>query len=148
MTSVPEKYHVKKYHGDDILEWNNFVTSSNQPFFTFKREFIEYHSDRFDDYSLMVFYENVLCALVPANIKGQIVHSHQGLSFGGFITCPGCGLFQLMQMISAVNDFLRKKSILSLSCKPAPIPYFEQIDDVSVISLSINIPLIKFSLCF
>jgi len=46
---------------------------------------MEYHQDRFDDYSLMVFKNEKLVGLFPANRVGDVIHSHQGLSYGGLV---------------------------------------------------------------
>ena len=46
---------------------------------------MEYHNDRFEDFSLMVYKNGKLIALLPANKKDNIVYSHQGLSYGGVV---------------------------------------------------------------
>ena len=46
---------------------------------------MEYHKDRFQDYSLMVFDENKLVAVLPANRVEVEVFSHQGLTYGGLV---------------------------------------------------------------
>ena len=49
-------------------------------------DFVEYHSDRFTDYSLMVYEDQKLIAIMPANFdENGDVHSHQGLSYGGVL---------------------------------------------------------------
>jgi hypothetical protein len=46
---------------------------------------MDYHRDRFEDYSLMVYKKEKLVALLPANINDNIVYSHQGPSYGGVV---------------------------------------------------------------
>lgn len=47
---------------------------------------MEYHSDRFNDHSLMFFDDSQkLLAILPANHADGKLHSHQGLTFGGII---------------------------------------------------------------
>lgn len=77
---------VLKYKFEKKQEWDSFVTNAKNSHFMFYRDYMEYHSDRFEDSSLM-FYDdkNKLLAIFPANIKGNVLYSHQGLTFGGFI---------------------------------------------------------------
>jgi hypothetical protein len=50
----------------------------------FHRDFMEYHSDRFQDYSLLIFEEDKLIAVLPANrVEDRL--SHQGLTYGGLV---------------------------------------------------------------
>ena len=46
---------------------------------------MDYHSDRFNDHSLLFYHKEKLVALLPANEKEKDVHSHQGLTYGGLI---------------------------------------------------------------
>lgn len=48
-------------------EWNGFVARSKNGTFLFDRRYMDYHSDRFEDYSLMFYREGRLYALMPAN---------------------------------------------------------------------------------
>ena len=46
---------------------------------------MDYHSDRFRDYSLMVYKNEKIITLLPANRVGDTLYSHQGLTYGGLI---------------------------------------------------------------
>ena len=78
-------YKVKTYKSSDKNTWNNFVLESNQDTFLFQRDFMDYHSDRFIDYSLMVYKNDKVIALLPANRVDDTLYSHQGLTYGGLI---------------------------------------------------------------
>ena len=81
-----QEYHIRKYTDTDKTIWDTFVDSAKNGTFLFKRDFMEYHSDRFEDYSLLVFNKKEnLVAIIPANKKGNVLHSHQGLTYGGII---------------------------------------------------------------
>jgi hypothetical protein len=49
----------------------------------FHRDFMEYHSDRFQDYSLCGFEEDKLCGITQTELR--TVYSHQGLTYGGLV---------------------------------------------------------------
>ena len=66
--------------------WNDFVANAKNATFLFHRDFMEYHSDRFQDFSLLVLDEKEnIKAILPANISANKVYSHQGLTYGGIV---------------------------------------------------------------
>jgi hypothetical protein len=46
-------------------------------------DFMEYHEERFHDYSLLIFLRKIIIAVLPANRVSDTVYSHQGLTYGG-----------------------------------------------------------------
>ena len=68
--------------------WNDFVRRSRCGTFLFDRGYMDYHSSRFTDCSLMAFnHRGRLLAVLPAEIDGQgTLASHRGLTYGGWVT--------------------------------------------------------------
>ena len=61
-----KKYHIQKYNSEFNNLWNEFVAKSKNATFLFHRDFMEYHQDRFEDYSLLVFDDNQqIIAVLP-----------------------------------------------------------------------------------
>ena len=71
-------YRVEKYTKENRLAWDTFISGAKNATFLFARDFMEYHSDRFTDYSLLVYKDDLLYAVLPANIVGDKLYSHQG----------------------------------------------------------------------
>lgn len=84
---------------------------------------MDYHKDRFDDFSLMVFKANKLVALLPANRVGNEIHSHQGLSYGGLLLNKSCKFQEVLDCFKSVLCFLDSKSIQQLHLKLLPKIY-------------------------
>ena len=62
--------------------WNAFIEDSRNGTFLLKREYMDYHADRFADCSFL-FMEGMTCiAVLPGNLNGTTYHSHQGLTYG------------------------------------------------------------------
>ncbi|MFL1011268.1 GNAT family N-acetyltransferase [Flavisericum labens] len=78
-------YKVVRYTPDFYNKWNDFLKVTKNATFLFHRDFMDYHSDRFTDSSLMVYKKDKLVAVLPANQKGDTIYSHQGLSYGGVV---------------------------------------------------------------
>ena len=49
-----EKYKVIRYQSENYAQWNAFVARAKNATFLFHRDFMSYHQDRFEDYSLLV----------------------------------------------------------------------------------------------
>ena len=76
---------VRRYEPTDKKVWNIFVRNSKNATFLFDRNFMDYHADRFEDHSLMIFERNKLQAMLPANRFENTLVSHGGLSYGGLL---------------------------------------------------------------
>lgn len=76
---------LKAYNPINEPEWNDFVKESRNGTFLFNRGFMDYHSDRFEDASIMAYRNGKLCALLPANKVDDTLWSHQGLTYGGWV---------------------------------------------------------------
>jgi hypothetical protein len=78
---------LEMYSSERFTEWDSFIEKSYPGSVIHKRKFIEYHSDRFTDASII--YRNVngdVIAVIPGNTTGTEWFSHKGLTFGGLIT--------------------------------------------------------------
>ena len=80
-----KNYTVKRYQESDYAHWNAFISEAKNATFLFHRDFMDYHKDRFEDYSLMVYKNEKLVAVLPANRVENVVYSHQGLTYGGLV---------------------------------------------------------------
>ena len=80
-----KNYTVRLYQINDFEIWNAFIDKAKNATFLFHRNFMEYHKDRFEDFSLIVENNSKLVAVLPANVLGNEVFSHQGLTYGGLV---------------------------------------------------------------
>ena len=113
-------YTVKKYDKKDYKIWNEFIVQAKNATFLFHRDFMEYHEDRFEDYSLMVFDDNILKAVLPANIKGNFVYSHQGLTYGGLVFLSKIKAENVELILEKILIFLKENRIVTFYYKPIP----------------------------
>lgn len=76
---------IKRYTPAQSQEWNEFVALCCNATFLHQRGYMDYHSDRFTDHSLMAYSDGRLAAVLPANAAGTVIYSHQGLTYGGWL---------------------------------------------------------------
>jgi hypothetical protein len=114
------KYTIKKYEQNDCKIWNEFIAKAKNATFLFYRNFMEYHSDRFEDFSLLVFEEEKLKAVLPANKKGNSVYSHQGLTYGGLVFSSKLKAENIELILDEILLFLKQNAIQTFYYKPIP----------------------------
>jgi len=103
--------------------WDKFIANSKNGTFLFFRDYMEYHSDRFVDYSLMFFENGSLIAVMPANVKGDTLFSHGGLTYGGVISDHRMKTPKMLKIFDLLKEFLRQQGISKLIYKAVPHIY-------------------------
>lgn len=118
---------IVRYTIDHKDMWNSFVKNAKNTHFFFNRDYMEYHSDRFEDFSLLVFdNKDKLVALFPANIKNDIVYSHQGLTFGGLLLNDGIHTETVLEIFEKLIYFLKTQKVKKLIYKCIPYIYHKK----------------------
>jgi hypothetical protein len=102
------------------------VSKAQNATFLHHRNFMDYHSDRFSDASVMVFKANKLIAVLPANYNEDVVYSHQGLSYGGLIIQSGSKLEAVIGIVKSVLEYYHSKQFKALQIKVIPSIYNSQ----------------------
>ena len=112
---------VLKYSKVHREKWDSFLENSKNSTFLFNRNFVEYHADRFNDNSLIVYENGKISAIIPANIDiDNVFHSHQGLSYGGFVFKRNENLNNILRFIHATLKYLSLKGITRIKYKSLP----------------------------
>lgn len=118
-----KNYRVKQYQESDYVSWNTFVDQAKNAVFLFHRDFMEYHKDRFEDFSLMVFESEKLAAILPANRVGETVYSHQGLTYGGLVYKENLKLASVIQVFKTILFYLNENKVTKIQLKTLPSIY-------------------------
>jgi hypothetical protein len=121
-----KEYQVRQYEAQDFEIWNTFVSKAKNATFLFHRDFMEYHKDRFEDFSLLVFEQKKLVAILPANRVGDQVFSHQGLTYGGLVYTEKIKLIAVIDIFEAILFFLNKNQIKTIQIKTIPSIYHKK----------------------
>ena len=84
---------------------------------------MEYHSDRFEDFSLMVYDNEKLVCVLPANRVGATLYSHHGLTYGGLVFQNSIKLGNSITVLKEILDYLNENQIDKLNLKLIPSIY-------------------------
>lgn len=114
---------IIRYSATYLKEWNNFVAHSKNGTFLSDRRYMDYHSDRFHDHSLMFFDGDDLLAVLPANECDGVLWSHQGLTYGGLLMNERCTTQRVLTIFEELCHYLSKRSIHHVVYKAIPHIY-------------------------
>lgn len=115
---------IKRYTPALKERWDSFVRKSKNGTFLLMRDYMDYHSDRFTDYSLMLLDDNdSIVALLPANRADDVVKSHGGLTYGGLILSDTTSASDILEWFPGILDYLKNDGVKNLQYKPIPHIY-------------------------
>lgn len=132
---IEKEITIVQYHNSLEKEWDDFVSSAKNSYFFFKRSFMEYHSERFDDHSLMFYYGSRLIAILPAHLSLNQLCSHMGLTFAGFILSNEAKLVKMIKLVKALKVYLKDRGINTFVYKAIPSVYHLRPCDEDLVAL-------------
>jgi hypothetical protein len=117
---ISSSLRVERYASKHKAEWDRFVSESQGSCFIFQRTFMDYHSEQYEDWSLMIRNGDELLGLIPAHRRGRIFISHHGLTFGGWIYHRGLDQRGFERIASVTLDHLRKEGFEKMEIRQQP----------------------------
>ena len=114
---------IRGYRREDKELWNSFVSKARNATFLFDRNYMDYHADRFDDNSFMFYHKGKLKAVLPANVAGDTLYSHQGLTYGGLLLDKKATVEDVLECFDSLNSWLRENAISKVVYKALPWIY-------------------------
>lgn len=117
---------IEKYSGEKEDIWNQFNKNSKNSLFMFDRKYMDYHSDRFKDHSLLFYDEDKLIAILPLSEHGEELKSHGGLTYGGFITDSKMKQHTMMDCFETFISYAKENGFSKVTYKCIPHIYHNQ----------------------
>ncbi|MPM74436.1 hypothetical protein SDC9_121424 [bioreactor metagenome] len=124
MQNLLNLIEIRVYSENDKNVWDSFIDSAKNRHFFFKRDYMEYHSDRFQDSSLMIYASGKLAAVLPGNLNGETFYSHQGLTYGGILCGERMTTSLMVAIFEKLVDFLRSLGVRRMVYKDIPYIYY------------------------
>jgi len=121
---------VERYTPVRKLEWDRLVATGKNATFLFQRDYMDYHQERFMDYSLLIFERDKVVGLIPGNLStdGTLI-SHEGLTYGGLVVPRDARLKDVVKCFHAVLRYLNEQGISKWIYKRLPGFYNTLPDD-------------------
>jgi hypothetical protein len=116
-------FEIKKYSPEHKKTWDDLISLSKNATFLLYRNYMDYHMDRFNDHSLLIFHNSQLVALFPATISNDQIVSHGGLTYGGLLYTPSIGAEDTIRIMEAIIDYYYRQNFKSIYYKSIPHIY-------------------------
>ncbi|MDE6741879.1 MAG: GNAT family N-acetyltransferase [Muribaculaceae bacterium] len=112
-----------RYEASLRNDWDTFIDNSKNGTFLFKRDYMDYHSDRFRDDSLIFLSKKSIIAVLPATSSGTDFSSHAGLTYGGLVMSRDITAATVLDIFNMILSYLKSKGFSSFIYKPVPHIY-------------------------
>lgn len=114
------------YKAEYKQQWDGFISKAKNRHFFFFRDYMEYHQERFADYSLMFFDDrDRLLAVLPASKSRNSFISHGGLTFGGFLVDDRMTTSIMLDLFTQLKIYLKERGFSEIIYKCIPYIYHQ-----------------------
>jgi hypothetical protein len=117
---------LKPYSTEDAALWDQMVRQSCNGNLLHLRGYMDYHSDRFDDCSLILLRNQKPVAVFPASRSGETVSSHGGLTYGGLLHTEDLGTHDTLLAFAAIREHYRAFGVQTIVYKAIPAVFHRQ----------------------
>ncbi|MDD4969918.1 MAG: GNAT family N-acetyltransferase [Paludibacter sp.] len=128
-------FELKIYHLENKKEWDDLIKKSKNGTFLFFRDYMDYHSSRFQDMSFLIYRKGKLEAVMPGNRVDDIFYSHQGLTYGGLILTNKITTIEVLDIFILINESLKQFGINTVIYKAIPAIYHNTPSDEDIYAL-------------
>lgn len=105
-------------------QWDATMPLTRNGTFLHLRRYMDYHSDRFADRSLIARDDSGrIVALLPACARGTTLSSHSGLSYGGWLMTPRADMLAMLDIWAEATQVALADGFDTLLYKPSPHIY-------------------------
>ncbi|HTM29260.1 MAG TPA: GNAT family N-acetyltransferase, partial [Rhodanobacter sp.] len=111
---------VRPYVPADAGVWDAVVERSRNGNLLHRRGYMDYHADRFVDCSLIVERNGEAVAVFPADIRGELVTSHGGLTYAGLISSHALRAESTLAVFEQMADAYRALGVQRIVYKAVP----------------------------
>jgi hypothetical protein len=121
---------VEKYTNGHLEDWSKVLSQSKNGTFLHARSFMEYHKDRFEDASLILYDDDKPAAIFPANkVDNKTIASHSGLTYGGLIVPLKTYSKATLQYLAVMLEYYHEKDVERVLFKQIPAFYCSTTQD-------------------
>jgi hypothetical protein len=103
--------------------WDDVVSRSANGSFIHNSNFFTYHLNRFVDQSIIILKKSKPIAIFPANSIGDVIFSHQGLSYAGLIYITDVKAEMVLELLEMIKTYYANKGFSEIQYKAIPYCY-------------------------
>lgn len=130
-----DNYELKKYTVEYRAIWDDVVNKSKNGNFMHQRDYVDYHSHRFNEQSVIVLKQGKAVAVFLCNLIDNQIVSYGGLTYGGLIY--GCNLHavDVLDIFHKIAEHYKQINVKSIIYKAVPHLYHRYPADEDIYAL-------------
>ncbi len=118
-------FEVQEYNPELREEWEAFVEAADDGTIFHLQRFFDYHPrGRFTHHHLIFRRKGKIFALFPAALQGDILSSHPGASYGGFVVKRGLGIKEALGLVRCLLNYAQTEGIRGIRLTIPPLIYW------------------------
>lgn len=133
---------VERYTEAFRDQWDDLVEASPTGTIQQTRRFLDYHGERFDDFSLVVTEQRsgrprTIAVLPLARTSADRAVSHPGAAHGGLVARTPLGIERTVAALESIESFLVRIGLTSIQYRPSPATFHSVTceDDTAALAL-------------
>lgn len=124
-TAAAPEWRLERYTPAHAAAWDALVAAAPNGPFLLRRSYLNYHADRFDDHSWLVWHGPRLRALFVAGTarhtpEPATLVAHPGLAYGGLVTAEILKYSELEAIMNLLRETARAAGFERLVLRPVP----------------------------
>lgn len=116
-------FSIKPYSPQLEGDWEEVLKGAINGTFLHSRNFLAYHGERFLDTSLVIYKKEIPVGIFPSHRKGNEIHSHEGLTYGGLVISLMLSLDNILVVFSEVLKYYAESGAKKIYIKDVPSVY-------------------------
>ncbi|MVN78983.1 GNAT family N-acetyltransferase [Hymenobacter sp. HMF4947] len=137
ITQVQKMLEARRYTASDAEDWDKLIDHSVNGTFLFRRGFMEYHADRFEDFSYLLWRGKELVAVFVAGrvrntLELQTLVAHPGLTYGGLVVATELKYPVLEEAYSVLLEAFQAEGFSKLIIKPVARVFCRQATEANI----------------
>lgn len=134
---LTNEWELRRYDETERCAWNDLALHARQGSFLFLRDYMDHEAGRFADHSLMAYRKGRLEAQLPACLQGNTLSSHNGLTFGGWLTRSTMGAAAMLSLMQALCHYIAANlpSVHRIVYRAVPYIYHDYPSDEDLYAL-------------
>ncbi len=125
-------YTIKKYHAGLKADWDDLIKGSSNGTFLHLRDYMDYHANRFEDFSLMIYEGLKLRAVLPAHRVGKDIFAHKGLTYSDFIFDNKLRIEPMLSIMEDAFKYLLQNDITKIHINTIPAVFHKHPSESSL----------------
>jgi len=127
---------IKPYNVGLKETWDAVVSKAKNATFLHYRDYMDYHSHRFVDASVLVFLKGKAVAAFPCNCIEEDIVSHGGLTYGGLLYGKDLHASEILEIFRLLGDHFRQQGKRKIIYKAVPSVFHKYPADEDLYALT------------